>query len=223
MYEGMPAPPILLYVGRLDPEKGVETLLRALPTVLSRHTVSLLLCGQGVQESTLRRLAKALGIAARVRFMGVVGDDQLPALYRAATVFVMPSPHELQSIATLEAMASGLPVIAAHALALPELVEDGRNGLLFPPGEALALAHRVISLLADSTRAAHMGRKSREVAEGHDIESSLQAFEALYHHLQASKRDAESRAVQPGSPAAYQEIHEAHERIKGRPNGAGRS
>jgi glycosyltransferase involved in cell wall biosynthesis len=80
-------------------------------------------------------------------------------------------------------MASGLPVVAADAVALPELVEDGRNGFLFPPGEATALADRIARVLADPSRAAGMGQSSRMIAEGHSLERTLGAFEALYGRL----------------------------------------
>lgn len=120
--------PIILYVGRLDPEKGVDTLIRAMASVASRQSAELLLCGRGVHAVALRSLGEELGVTGSIRFGGFVPDDDLPRIYQNATVFVMPSPVELQSIATLEAMASGLPIVAADAMALPELVKGGRTG-----------------------------------------------------------------------------------------------
>lgn len=95
----------------------------------------------------------------------------------------MPSPVELQSIATLEAMASGLPVAAADAMALPELVKDGENGFLFPPGDPEALADRIATLLSAPECAARMGRASRTRAESHRIDLTLTAFESLYQSV----------------------------------------
>ncbi|MBI2001761.1 MAG: glycosyltransferase, partial [candidate division NC10 bacterium] len=138
--DGRAIRPSILYVGRLDSDKGLEVLIRAMPYVLEHQAADLLLCGKGVHEPPLRRLVESLTIAANVRFTGVVPDDELPRTYRAATVFVMPSPNELQSLATLEALASGVPVIAANALALPELVHEGGNGFLFSPSDSGALA-----------------------------------------------------------------------------------
>lgn len=175
--------PIILYVGRLDPEKGVDTLIRAMPRVLSRLPARLVLCGRGVHAAALRALAEGSGVAGAVRFAGFVPDDDLPRAYRASAIFVMPSPVELQSIATLEAMASGLPVVAADAMALPELVRDGENGLLFPPGDPEALADRIVSLLSEPDRAAGMGRASRRVAERHRTDLTLAAFESLYQSV----------------------------------------
>ncbi len=175
--------PIILYVGRLDPEKGVDTVIRALLSILSRHPAQLVLCGQGGHAGVLRALGEELGVSAAMRFAGFVPDDELPRQYQAATIFAMPSPVELQSIATLEAMASGLPIVAADAMALPELVKDGENGFLFPPGDPQALADRIATLLAEPECAARMGRASRTRAEGHRIDLTLAAFESLYQSV----------------------------------------
>ena len=173
----------IVYVGRLDPDKEVEVLIRAMPHVVRTRRVEVVLAGRGTDERSLRRLATRLGVSECVQFPGFVGDAQLPGLLQTAMLFVMPSPNELQSIATLEAMASGLPVVAADAVALPELIEDGRNGFLFPPGEARALADGIERVLADPSRAAGMGQASRMIAEGHSLERTLGAFEALYGRL----------------------------------------
>src|SRR5262245_28021619 len=94
---------VALYVGRIDPDKGLETLIHAMPQVLARYCVELVVCGRGVHERRLRQLCRTLGVTAHVRFTGFIVDRSLPELYRSATVFVMPSPNELQSLATLEA------------------------------------------------------------------------------------------------------------------------
>lgn len=180
---GEPRTSTILYVGRLDPEKGVDTLVRAMPTVVSRHPAELMLCGRGGHGAVLRSLGAELGVSGSIRFAGFVPDDDLPRTYRAATIFVMPSPVELQSLATLEAMASGVPIIAADAMALPELVKDRENGFLFPPGDPKALLERIVALLSDPVRAAHMGRASRAMAERHRIGHTLAAFESLYQGL----------------------------------------
>ena len=191
---GEPRTPIILYVGRLDPEKGIDALVRAMPHVLSRQPAEVMLCGRGGHDAVLRSLGEQLGVSGSVRFAGFVPDDELPRTYRAATIFVMPSPVELQSIATLEAMASGLPIVAADAMALPELVENGENGFLFPPGDPQALAERIVALLSDPVRAARMGRASHTIAECHRINLTLAAFESVYQNL------LEKAAVRVGDP-----------------------
>jgi glycosyltransferase involved in cell wall biosynthesis len=129
----------------------------------------------------LKQMSKDLGIADRVNFSGYVTDEQLRAALTRATVFAMPSIAELQSIATMEAMASALPVVAANAMALPHLVHDGENGYLFEPGDAADLAAKltdVLSLSDDDLTA--MKKASLRYIAAHDIQRTLSIFESLY-------------------------------------------
>lgn len=116
-------------------------------------------------------------------FLGFIPDQQLPSVYATADVFVMPGVAELQSLATLEAMASGLPVIAADAMALPHLVHPGINGYLYRPGDIAQLASYAEALLTSSQERGRMGRASREIAQTHDENNTLRQFEALYADL----------------------------------------
>jgi len=113
-------------------------------------------------------VADQLGVAENVHFLGFVPDDDLPRVYTAADVFVMPGVAELQSLATLEAMASGLPIIAADAMALPHLVHPGINGFLYRPGDVDAVSRHGLALLAEPPLRHRMGRASREIARTHD-------------------------------------------------------
>jgi glycosyltransferase involved in cell wall biosynthesis len=115
-----------------------------------------------------------------VRFRGFVSDAELVDAYRAAAVFCMPGVAELQSLATMEAMAAGRPVVAADAVALPHLVTPGHNGWLFPPGDVAALADRLASVFDQPGALARMGAASRELITRHDVRSSLDRFETLY-------------------------------------------
>jgi hypothetical protein len=122
-----------------------------------------------------------LGISDRVEFLGHITDQELPGVYENCTVFVMPSIAELQSIATMEAMASGRPIIGADAMALPHLVHDGDNGYLFPPDDSDALAdrlHRVLS--ADHAELSRMSENSLHLIQAHDINRTITIFEDLY-------------------------------------------
>jgi glycosyltransferase involved in cell wall biosynthesis len=180
----VPARPTIAYVGRLDREKNLDVLVRALHPVRRRVAdAQLMLVGTGEQRRRLEALADRLGVADAVVFTGFVEDDDLPAAYAAADVFVNPGTAELQSLVTLEAMASGLPVLGADASALPHLVRDAHNGYLFPPGDAATLADRLATVLADHHRAALMGRRSRALAEQHDQDASVVAFEGIYREL----------------------------------------
>jgi glycosyltransferase involved in cell wall biosynthesis len=116
-----------------------------------------------------------------VTFHGRVEEEDLRALYSRASVFTMPSVAELQSIATMEAMASGLPVVAANAMALPHLVHDGENGYLFDPTSAADLAAKLTAVLTSAPEERlRMQKASLEGVRIHDIDRTLRTFEALY-------------------------------------------
>jgi glycosyltransferase involved in cell wall biosynthesis len=98
-----------------------------------------------------------------------------------ASVFAMPSIAELQSISTMEAMASGLPIVAANAMALPHLVHDGENGYLFEPGNVDDLADKLTRVLtAPEDEYQRMKKASLKIVESHDIQRTLDTFESLY-------------------------------------------
>jgi glycosyltransferase involved in cell wall biosynthesis len=181
----------VLFVGRLDEEKRVHELLRAVAVLPGLRAE---IVGDGSCRTALTELAAELGITDRVRFFGFVSDAELVAAYRRASVFCMPGVAELQSLATMEAMASGLPVVAADAVALPHLVRPGVNGRLFPPGDVPALAAALGAVLQ---RRGEFGRASRELIDRHDVRHSLDTFECLY-------RTAVGWPVAPEMPAAAQ-------------------
>lgn len=178
---GLPDRPTVLFVGRLDEEKRLDDLIRAMPHVLNETDAQLALVGGGSRREELERLAGRIGVGERVRFLGFVPDESMPRVFAAADVFAMPSVAELQSIATLEAMASGLPVVAADAMALPHLV-DG-NGYLFPPGDVIALARHLTHILAHDDLRERLGLASRTLALTHDHRASLTRFERIYDEV----------------------------------------
>lgn len=188
----------VLFVGRLDAEKNVDVLLRALPLLPAGLPVVAEIVGDGSCRRDLEELARTLGVADRVVFHGLVSDQEVIDAYARCDVFCMPGTAELQSLATMEAMAAGMPVVAADAMALPHLVHPGRNGLLFPPGDAPALAAALATVLGSATGRAHMGEASREIIARHDIEATLDAFESLY--CEATKENESGRS---GGRSAY--------------------
>ncbi len=114
-------------------------------------------------------------------FHGLTSDEELRATLSRASVFVIASIAELQSIATMEAMASGLPIVAADAVALPHLVHDGENGYLFTPGDADDLAAKLTTVLTQTPEERlRMQQASREGVKVHDMQRTLDTFEALY-------------------------------------------
>ncbi|PZU38859.1 MAG: glucosyl transferase [Microbacterium sp.] len=171
----------VLFVGRLTREKQIDQLLRAVAALDPALDVDVEIVGGGDQRKHLEQLAEQLGIADRVVFHGRVDDDELRRIYTRASVFAMPSVAELQSIATMEAMASGLPVVAADAMALPHLVREGDNGYLFDPAsidELTAALTRVLTADPDERR--RLQQASLDGVKIHDIDRTLRTFEALY-------------------------------------------
>jgi len=175
--------PVLLYVGRLDKEKRIDLILRALPDILRVTSVHLVLAGIGKEKQKLEELTEKLGIQKAVTFTGFVPDEDLQNIYRIADLFVIAGIAELQSIVTMEAMASGLPVVAVNAMALPELVHDGENGYLFSDGDKQMLAEKIIAILTNQTMRAQMAKKSLEIIKDHDINKIIEKYESIYNEI----------------------------------------
>jgi glycosyltransferase involved in cell wall biosynthesis len=176
---GIDPGPVILYTGRLDADKDMDTWLRAVAVLRKTQSAQFVVGGNGADRARLERQAVEFGIGADVHFVGYVSEDRFPEIYRLADLYFISSPVELQSITTLEAMATGLPVVAARAGALPELVTDDQNGYLFAPGDASTAAHALACVLQDGEKGRAMGHESRVRALGHDLTESLAAYERL--------------------------------------------
>ncbi|MGO2659381.1 glycosyltransferase [Mycetocola reblochoni] len=171
----------ILFVGRITGEKQIDVLIKAFARLPSSLGATLEIVGGGDQKKNLENLAAHLGLGDRVVFTGYVTDEELRQAYTRSTVLAMPSVAELQSIVTMEAMASALPVVAANAMALPHLVHDGVNGYLFEPGDVAELAERLSTVLtSDDEELRRMKNGSLEIVAAHDIQRTLSTFEALY-------------------------------------------
>ena len=183
--------PLLLHVNRLSEEKRVDVLLDAMS--LLKSNAHLVLVSTGPAETELRAQAERLQLQDRVSFLGYVPDQELLQLRRSSDLFVIPSEADLQSLATMEAMACGLPVVAANAYALPELVHHQKNGLLFPRGDSAALASAIDQLLDDSSLRMQMGQESLRIVLDHDRVHVLNEWEILYNRLSVEFREAKQR------------------------------
>jgi glycosyltransferase involved in cell wall biosynthesis len=151
-------------VSRLSPEKGLEYLLRAFPTILASYPDAfLVLVGEGAQRWELEELAQGLGLSHRVLFTGFTSE--VPDLISAMDVLVLPSLWEGQPLSILEAWALGKPVVAAAVRGSRDLVEDGRTGILVPARNPQALASAVVALLGDPERARRLGIAGRQLVE----------------------------------------------------------
>ena len=176
--------PRVLFVGRLDYEKRLDILIRAIHQISREIDVTLEIVGNGGERDTLKKLSVELGVEDRVKFLGFVSEEDLPKAYERASVFAMPSIAELQSIATMEAMASGRPVIAANAMALPHLVHSGDNGYLYEPEDVDELSMRLREVLtAEKLELERMSENSLHLIQAHDITNTLNIFENLYQGI----------------------------------------
>ena len=171
---------VVAFLGRLDEEKYIHEAIEAVEK-LQDLDAKLVIIGDGEMRPRLEARARELGVADRVRFTGRVSDEELRRELTNASVFAMPSRAELQSIATMEALASGLPVVAADAMALPHLVHPGQNGYLYQPGDIDEFARHLRAVLTASPEELdRLRRGALRTVEPHDIQRTLDIFEALY-------------------------------------------
>ena len=174
-------------LGRLHPQKGFSDLLTAFAQVRQRiPSVRLFVAGDGELRDDLEAQARSLGMAAVVTFAGVRAD--VSEVLAALDVFVLPSLWEGMPNAVLEAMASGLPVVATAVGGTPEVVVDGVTGLLVPPQDPGALAQAIGHLLRDPDLRRRMGRAGRRRVEEHfDVRETVRQVESLYETLLREK------------------------------------
>jgi colanic acid/amylovoran biosynthesis glycosyltransferase len=153
----------ILCVGRLVHLKGQALLLDAVAELGRRGVQTrLTLVGDGPQRSALEAAARQLGITDRVTFTGSVGQDVIQSIYRSADVFCLPSMAEGLPVVLMEAMALQLPVVATRIMGIPELVEDGRTGLLVSPGRVDELVQALERVLTDADLRSRLGRQGRQ-------------------------------------------------------------
>jgi len=182
----------IVFVGRVTGEKKIDVLIRAVKALPEELSATLEIVGGGDLLHHHKQLVHQLGLDSRVTFTGYVTDEQLRTALSTSKVFAMPSIAELQSIATMEAMASGLPVVGANAMALPHLIHDGENGFLFEPNSVDELTAKLEQVLTMPwPELERMKRASLAFIRGHDITRTLDTFEALYRGEQVVDPDPE--------------------------------
>jgi glycosyltransferase involved in cell wall biosynthesis len=158
---GRGGPPRVIVPRRLVPKNGVETFVRAFPAVRARIPgVRAVIAGDGPERARLESLSHELGVASDIEFFGATPHERMPELFASAQVAVVPSLMEATSVAALEAMACGLPVVASDVGGLPEIV-DADVGALVPPGDPAALAEAIVTVLSDPGRS-EKGRVARQ-------------------------------------------------------------
>ena len=180
-------PPTLMYVGRLSPEKGVDTLIHAFAQVADRlPQVQLALTGDGTQRDELEDLARSLGMEARIEFRGWAKPDDVPRIINSVTAIALPSLTEGLPLVAVQAAQMGRPLLGTTAGGIPEICVDGETGLLCPPRDVDALAANLLRLFGDPPLARSMGAAARRRSENEFAWERLpQAADAILRRLLA--------------------------------------
>ncbi|UCC30628.1 MAG: glycosyltransferase [Phycisphaerales bacterium] len=182
---GIPADgALILWVGRLDPVKGLETLIGAFQSMDVDTDAHLLLVGDGPLRTRLRNKIDRLGLAKRIHLLGA--RDDVPALLKAADVFAFPSRTEGLPNALLEAMAARCPIVTTDVPGCRDLIEHETTGLVVPYGDTTALATAVLRLLHDRAAAKRLGERAAElVTQRWHIEQTFDAYADIYEAIVA--------------------------------------
>jgi len=178
----------LLFVGRLDRQKGLDVALRALAALRGDAAAGLPLrvVGSGPDEAALRDLAAELDVAARIRWESALPLETLADRYRHATALLVPGANEGLGLVAAEAQLCGTPVIAAASGGLLDVVEDGTTGRTFPPGDTAALAHAIEELVVHPSTAATLAATGRQRAAARfSTRSAASAYAEVYAEVMA--------------------------------------
>lgn len=174
----------ILFVGRLHPEKNIETLIKSIPFILEKNNnIHVYIVGPGHQKDKLRKLTLSLGLNQYITFFGKVTEEELIMAYNASHVFVLPSVAELEGMVVLEAMACGKPVVIANSKESASRFFVNGNGYLFETYNSKDLSEKILMLLADANLREKMGQRSLEISKKYDINESVLRLERLYFSL----------------------------------------
>jgi len=176
---------LVIFVGRFRPVKGVEYLIKSMEIIRQRdQSIRLVLVGEGPEEENLKSLTKQLKLEGCVEFVGQISTEKVPQYMAASDVFVLPSLSEGFPLVSLEAMASGLPIVATKVTGLPEIIEDGENGFLVEPRSPEQIAQKVLLFFEDNELRGTMSRNNKEKAKKYGWETVVQRLEDVYqNHL----------------------------------------
>ncbi|MBI5360611.1 MAG: glycosyltransferase family 4 protein [Planctomycetes bacterium] len=173
------------FLKHFEKKYGPECLLRAFALLTKKHgNIELLLIGGGSQANTLEQLAADLRITPLIRFIGAVPYEDVPLWLSRMDIFVMPSVYEEFGVAALEASAMELPVVASNAGGIPEVVQDGKTGILVPPENPAALADAIDKLISNPQMRAEFGKAGRRyVEENYRWEENVKAMIEVYKSM----------------------------------------
>src|SRR3989338_2426999 len=174
----------LLFVGRLFPEKSIDTLIKTIPHIIKEYkNIHLMIVGAGYLRPQLEKLMYSLKVDQYVTFLGLISEEDIILAYNASDIFVLPSIAELEGMAVLEAMACSKPIIIANSKesASRYFVDD--NGFLFEPQNAVDLAEKILTIISNKELREKMGQRSLEISKDYDIGKSVLKLEQLYYSL----------------------------------------
>jgi len=172
----------IIFVGRLHQVKGIKYLIEAMDLVRQkRRDTRLILVGDGPEKANLAQLVEDRKLERYVTFVGKVSNEKIPEYMIVSDIFVLPSLSEGFGIVILEAMASGLPVIATKVRGIPEIVKEGVNGLLVEPKSPRDLAEKISIFLDDDELKSTIAQNNKEEAKKYDLEHVVQKLENVYN------------------------------------------
>lgn len=180
--------PVILYIGRMDKDKNIPTLVKAIPKIIEKMPATFLFVGEGNDRKEMEQAIGRQPWRDSVKFIGFIPheDPDLPRIYQSSSVVWTASTIETQSITTLEAIACGIPMVAAKAGALPELVREGENGFLVDPYNPAGFAEAVLEILNSPKLAKEFSQKAVKIAADHALAKSLKKLESIYARLNSA-------------------------------------
>jgi 1,2-diacylglycerol 3-alpha-glucosyltransferase len=175
---------VLVYVGRLGPEKNLPFLLRSFGGVVQAYdNAKLLVIGDGPERDNLEDRVKHMDIGANVRFLGAVSYAEVPHYLAMGDAFVTASVTEVHPLSVIEAMAAGLPVLGIDSPGIGDTIQDGKTGLLVAEEELASFTAKMVRLVVDGDRRRQMGRQARQGAEKYAIENTTQMMLEVYQKV----------------------------------------
>ncbi len=187
----LPNNPSVLYLGRVDKDKSIDVLVNAAKQVTDKVNAHFIIAGSGDEIDNIIAMTENLGIRNFFTFLGRIDheSDDFLEIYKSSALFAIPSTIETQSLVTLEAMSCSLPVVAADANALPELVKTKLNGYLFTPSDHKEMADHIIKIIQNKKLAQKMGQNSAHIASDHEMSLAFGHMLDLYNNAILEKRN----------------------------------
>ncbi|MEM7180979.1 MAG: glycosyltransferase [Spirochaetota bacterium] len=182
--KSLPKDPKILHVGRISYEKNCDVVIKSFQLILKKFpTAELTIIGDGPALPSLKRQAQNLGLQDKITFTGFLAHAELPKHYPQHDLFLTASTMETQGLVILEAIACGLPAVGVKSYAIPELIQEGKNGYNAAPFQAEELSEKTIQVLSSAETYQEFSKNSIEIAKGHELGLSVNKMEELYEEI----------------------------------------